>query len=168
MFSEWAPITILDYNYGKGEKFCTHYNFMGNRATAYWKPSKLTPPDLTISRLSPIQTRALCTSDIHDIPRLIPEIEKRLLFFKSQHPVKISFLIEEHVILLQAIKVWELRLEYMIEKYDIAMKFLWPKMKVRRAMLAKALHHRVVASTACGLSRLNSALLERIIVLSET
>ena len=90
MFSEWAPITILDYNYGKGEKFCTHYNFMGNRATAYWKPSKLTPPDLTISRLSPIQTRALCTSDIHDIPRLIQEAEQRLVFFKSQQPLPAS------------------------------------------------------------------------------
>ena len=167
-FSEWAPITNVDLSYGKDVYFYTHYHFMGKPVTAYWKPKNWTPPVLTISRLSPIQTRALCTSDVHDIPRLIPEIEERLVFFKSQRPVKISLLIEEHVNLLQAINVWETRLEYMTEKYDTAMKFLWPLMKLRRAMLAKALHPRVVASTACGLSRLNSALLERIIVLSET
>ena len=171
-FSEWAPITIVDLSYGKeyGKDvyFYTHYHFMGKHVTAYWKPRAWTPADLTVSRLSPIQTRALCTSDIHDIPLLIEEVKQTLIFFKSQRPVKISLLIEEHVNLLRATNVWETRLEYMTEKYDTAMKFLWPLMKLRRAMLAKALHPRVVASTACCLSRLNSGLLERIIVLSET
>ena len=41
-------------------------------------------------------------------------------------------------------------------------------MRRRRAMLARALHPRVVALTTCGLSRLNSVLLERIIILTET
>ena len=168
MFSEWAPITNVDYFYGKDVYFYTHYYFMGKHVTAYWKPKKWNSADLTISRLSPIQTRALSTSDIHDIPRLIPKAEERLVFFKSQQPVKISLLVEEHVIILQAIKVWELRLEYMQQKYDTAIKILWPKMKHRRAMLARALHPRVVALTTCGLSRLNSGLLERIIILSET
>ena len=133
MFSEWASITKVDYNYGKDENFCTHYNFMGNRATAYWKARGWTPTILTNSRLSPIQTRALCTSDVHDIPRLIQEAEKRIVFFESQQPVQFSLLTNEHVILQQEIQVWELRLEYMIEKYDTAMKFLWPLMRHRRA-----------------------------------
>ena len=38
-----------------------------------------------------------------------------------------------HTVATYLIQVWELRLEYMIEKYDTAMKFLWPLMRHRRA-----------------------------------
>ena len=162
MFSEWAAITTVEHIPGEKNPYCeTHYYFMNERVKANWKPRNWRDQDLTTSRLSPIQTRALCESDVHDIPRLIQEADERILFYKTERPMDDS----ERKIQQQTLNVWQLRQEYLKGKYSLAILAIWPEMKRRRAMLARALHPRVVA--LCGLGRLDSALLERIVILSE-
>ena len=166
MFSEWAAITpITHIPCEKNPYDETHYCFMDKRVKAGWKPKHWRDQDLTISRLSPIQTRALCASDINDIPRLTKEAEERIVFYKTKRPAEVSLLQSEHVTHLQTLNVWQLRQEYLKGKYSAAIRALWPEMKPRRAMLAKALHPRALST--CCLGRLDSALLERIAILSE-
>ena len=130
IFSEWAAITpVIHISSAKDPYAETNYYFMGKRVNAGWKPRNWSDKDLTISRLSPIQTRALCASDINDLPHLIQEAKERIVLYKTERPAEVSLMHSEHVTILQTLNVWQLRLEYLQRKYSTAIPVLWPEMK---------------------------------------
>ena len=152
LFHEWARFdrsndsAVYDFKSYSWNAFLDNftrnmdYYFAGAKCFAGWKPATWTSQTLTDSRLSPVQTEPLKEEDLVRCDRLIAEAELDVSILEAKRDAYVAkskgktssreratvhnqYFVE----MLQKIRMWQLRLEYMTERRQAAIRAFSPE-----------------------------------------